>query len=961
MISSRSSVTIDQILDKWRQQAAAAESNYERLKGSAFERLCIAYLTHDPVQRTQYDAPMAYGAWARQRGLAESDLGIDLVAKVRNGEGWCAIQCKLLAEGRPLRKAALDSFLAASGTRDFTRRLFIDTTGEPWSGPAEAIARSQAVPVTRIGIHELRQSPIDWAQYVNHDKVVLAERKRPFPHQKEAIGKVTSGLAQEGSRGKLIMACGTGKTFASLRIAEELARGGGRVLYLVPSLALMSQTVREWTADTRLAMRAFAVCSDAQVGRRRRRQDDRIDMDAMDLAFPATTDAAKLAREATPTAEDRLTVIFATYHSLPVVAEAQRAHGLPSFDLAICDEAHRTTGAKVEDEEESHFVQIHDEERIWAHRRLYMTATPKVYAKTARDRAGKVNAVLCSMEDKRLFGPVLYEIGFGQAVERGLLSDYKVIVLTVPEDMVAAGVAETLAKHEALKVDDAGKLIGCWRALAKADEEEFAGDAIFPMRRAIAYCRDIKASKRVQEAFSLVVNEFSSSSVAASYGPVPDYGVSVKHVDGTFNAARRGELLAWLGDARPADDECRVLTNVRCLAEGVDVPSLDAILFMHPRKSQIDVVQAVGRVMRRAQGKAMGYVVLPVVVPPLASATAFLNRSDTFRVVWQVLNAIRSHDERFEAMLNLLEEGQSGKHLGIIALSDWQPRRLKPGPGIGKRAARDPNAPESQADRQQRLEFDLPAAIRARIVEKCGNRRYWDEWAGDVADIARRHIARIEAMVTADEAAQEVFQEFLAELRDDLNEGITEQDAIEMLAQHMITRPVFEALHGDARFVDQNPVSKGMQLVLDVLAPARIESEAESLDEFYASVARRAKAANTPLARQKIITELYDKFFRNAFPKTAEKLGIVYTPIEIVDFILHSVDEVLRTEFGQSLSSSGVQILDPFTGTGTFITRIIQNGLIRPKMIANKYASEIHANEIMLLAYYIAAVNVTVP
>ena len=163
-----------------------------------------------------------------------------------------------------------------------------------------------------------------------------------------------------------------------------------------------------------------------------------------------------------------------------------------------------------------------------------------------------------------------------------------------------------------------------------------------------------------------------------------------------------------------------------------------------------------------------------------------------------------------------------------------------------------------------------------------------------MADIARKHAVRIEAMVTANDAARELFDLFLQELRDDLNEGITEGDAKEMLAQHMVTRPVFEALLGDARFAKQNPVSQGMQLMLDVLAPAKIENEAESLSEFYASVGRRAKAATTPLARQKLMTELYDKFFRAAFPVTVEKLGIVYTPIEVVDFILRSVDEILR-------------------------------------------------------------------
>ena len=841
--------------------------------------------------------------------------------------------------------------------RDFSRHLIIDTTGREWHPDIENILRRYPTPVLRIGLDELRKSPIDWARYATSAEIARREPKTPRDHQAEAIEKAVRGLAERGARGKLIMACGSGKTFTSLRIAEEIAGKGGRVLYLVPSLALMSQTVREWAADTRFSLRAYAACSDAQVGRRRRRSDDRIDMDALDLAFPATTDPAKLACEAASDAPEQLTVIFATYHSIDVIGRAQRERGLPAFDLAVCDEAHRTAGARIEGEEDSHFVQIHDQKHVRADRRLYMTATPKVYAASARNRAGEVNAALCSMEDEALYGPVLYEIGFGSAVEQGLLADYKVIVLTVPEDAVAHGVGESLSRHQ-LKLTDAGKLVGCWRALSKADEEEFPEEDRLPMRRAIAYCESIDSSERAAMLFNEVAREYQNSPVALADGPIPECHVEAKHVDGTFNALRRAERLDWLDRAHPSDGMCRVLSNVRCLAEGVDVPALDAILFMHPRKSQIEVVQAVGRVMRNAPGKKMGYVVLPVVVPSNVDPAEALNQDDTFRVVWQVLNAIRSHDERFEAMLNLLEEGKSGKHLGVVAMSDWRPKGEETGQrtGGGRDYAGDGAA--NGLPRQYALEFDLPAAIRAKIVEKCGNRRYWDEWAEDVAAIAQRHIERIRAMVTADEAARDVFGEFLEELRDDLNEGVTEKDAIEMLAQHMVTRPVFEALHGDARFAEQNPVSRGMQLVLDVLKPANIETEAESLDEFYASVARRAKAANTPIARQKIITELYDKFFRNAFPKTAEKLGIAYTPVEIVDFILHSVDELLGEEFGQSLSAPGVQILDPFTGTGTFITRIIQNGLIRPEDLPRKYAGEMHANEILLMAYYIAAVNI---
>ena len=951
---SHSSDALIEALARWREEANSADANRLRDMGTAFEDLCLVFLRNDPTQQTQFSDVWRYTEWARSQGLSGKDTGIDLVAKLRDEDSYCAIQCKFYAKGRTIPKGAIDSFLSASGTKHFSRRLVIDTSGVPWTKTGEATARSQEKAVSRLGLDKFLESPIEWSQYLRDSEVNLGPAKTPRPHQEEAIEKVLVGLADEGTRGKLIMACGTGKTYTSLRIAEDLVGRGGRVLYLVPSLALMSQTVREWAADARIQLRAFAACSDAQVGKRRQTSGDSIGMDALDLAFPATTDPAKLAEKATPQAVKAMTVVFATYHSLPVIGKAQKEHGLPDFDLAICDEAHRTAGARMSGENESHFVQIHDDRNVKADRRMYMTATPRVYAETARNKARKVNAALCSMEDEALYGPVLYQIGFGRAVEDGLLTDYKVIVLTVHENSVVQYIGESLGALD-LKIEDAGKLLCCWRALAKADQDEFPDEDPLPMRRAIAYTRTINSSKSLAESFEELAAEYRKAIAADE---VPEHQVAVQHVDGTFNAAARQECLNWLDDVQPQDQRCHVLSNVRCLAEGVDVPALDAILFMHPRKSQIDVVQAVGRVMRRAAGKQMGYVVLPVVIPINKDPESVLDTS-TFRVVWQVLNAIRSHDERFEALINLLEEGHVGDRLGIITLSDWRkPSPYSPKPVNGNGPGPGPNPPPPITDPVLPLVYDLPAALRAKIVEKCGNRRYWDEWAGDVAKIAQRHILRITDVVEREGKTRKVFEDFLAELRDDLNEGIAEQEAIEMLAQHMVTRPVFEALHGDAQFAMANSVSQGMQRVLAELAPSGIEKEAEGLDQFYDSVRRRAKAANTPTARHRIITELYDKFFRNAFPKTAEKLGIVYTPIELVDFILHSVEEILQDEFGESLSSPGVEILDPFTGTGTFITRIIQNGLINKDALPAKYAKELHANEIMLLAYYIAAVNI---
>ena len=951
---SESAKALDSALARWRVEASTALLRREHDKGKAFERLCRIFLTHDPVQSMQYESPVPWGQWAEQHGLLKMDTGVDLVAKLRNEDGWCAIQCKFYAEGTTVAKADIDSFLSASGSSHFTRRLIIDTTGRGWSKNTEDTLRRQAVPVSRIGLSDLRRSSIRWEDYLSAEKIRFAPKKNLRSYQGKALEKATSGLSEPQSRGKMIMACGTGKTLTSLRVAEKITGPGRRVLYMVPSLGLMSQTVREWAQDKEIPIRAFAVCSDSQVGKRKIRQDDLADIDALDLVFPATTDPEKLAEKTQAAAADApeaMIVVFATYQSSPVIEKAQKDYGLPDFNLAICDEAHRTAGAFSSDTEQSNFVRIHRDEHIKTERRLYMTATPKVYAESARTRAGNLAAELCSMEDESIYGPILYEIGFGEAVELGRLSDYKVLVLVVGQDEVSRVIHRSLAnKENELKLDDNAKLLGCWRALAKVDKDEFPEEEKKPMHRAIAFCDRIDTSKQVEKNFANVIDEYRE------HLDLSEHRISARHVDGSFNASRRSELLDWLADEE-GEDECRVLTNARCLSEGVDVPALDAILFMHPRKSQIEVVQAVGRVMRKSPGKNMGYVVLPVVIPSGVAPEDALSDNKRFQVVWQTLNAIRSHDERFEGILNLIEQGSEGDRIGIITLSDWtEPRPNSPVPRNGR--GNDTNDRQDNVHPLPILFEGLPGAIRAKIVEKCGDRKYWDEWASDVADIAGSHIARIRAIVESGDAEREIFREFVTELRDDLNEGVTEEDAIEMLAQHMVTGPVFDALFGDAAFVSRNSVSRGMQTVLDVLEPKNIQKESENLEDFYASVRRRVQGASTAEARQKIIVELYDKFFRNAFPLATQKLGIVYTPVEIVDFIIRSVNDVLQDEFGSSLGTEGVHILDPFTGTGTFITRLLQSGLIAPGDIQRKYEKEIHANEITLLAYYIAAVNI---
>ena len=947
----------------------------ERDKGTYFERLAVAYLSNDPVQVELYQDVQTYAEWAAEHDWDRRDTGIDLVAKLRDEEGYAAIQCKFYDASYRMRKEDIDSFISASGKDPFKRRVIIDTTEKPWSENAETMIRGQAIPTIRIGLTDLQESPILWETFATKGEVVLADKKRLRPFQKEALNDVRAGLA-EADRGKMIMACGTGKTFTSLKIAEDLAGQGKLVLYLVPSLALMSQTVREWTADTDIPLRSFAVCSDAQVGKRRQSANDIAEIDILDLAFPASTDAAKLAESANRPVPEKMTVVFATYQSIQVIATAQKDHDLAGFDLIICDEAHRTTGATLAGDDESNFVKVHSNDMIKAKKRLYMTATPRIFGDNVKSKADEVDAVLASMDDEELFGKTLFYRGFSWAVQNNLLTDYKVIVLAMDEGLISTGVQKRLADSASeLVLDDATKIIGCYKALTKTDMKEDVAADPHPMLRAIAFCKDIKSSKLIRDEFSAVVDEFLGVNPLFEDEEDDDDKLrcEIEHVDGTFNAKSRGVLLDWL-KADAGKDTCRILTNARCLSEGVDVPALDAIMFMHPRKSQIDVVQSVGRVMRRAEGKKMGYVILPVGVPAGVEPEVALRDNDKYRVVWQILNALRAHDDRFDATINKASLGQDvSGNIEIIGITGTQSDELKAVTAVVedlpvKAAAAKSNIgtpgrdPVATSDTQMEMSFsvdEFSRAIMAKIVKKCGTRDYWEDWATNIAEIAKNHITRLKGILKdPDTPARKAFNAFLAELRDDLNDTITEDDAVEMLAQHIITRPVFEVLFEGHQFTSENPVSRAMQRVLDELNEANLDKESKDLEKFYASVQMRAQGITDPHAKQKLIVELYDKFFRKAFPRTTEKLGIVYTPVEIVDFIIHSVNEVLQKEFGQTLGSKGVHIIDPFTGTGTFITRLLQSGLIAPEEMEHKFRNEIHANEIVLLAYYIAAINI---
>ncbi len=929
--------TIHTILDQYRRL-----SRDERGKGDLFEKMVAQFLRTDPQYAALFSHVWLWKDWPQREALGYKlpDTGIDIVAKLRDEDGFCAIQCKFY--DTPIAMGDLGNFFTLSGKGGFVQRMIVATA--PLTQHAADALESQTIPVELITLEDLESSAIDWSQFSldKPDDLRKRPKKTPHPHQEEALQNVLKGF-ESHDRGKLIMACGTGKTYTSLIITEKMVKPGQSVLFLVPSIALLSQTLRAWTADASVPLRCFAVCSDSKASRNEE------DMRIYELAYPATTNADKLADALkSHHGTDALTVIFSTYQSIEVVHQAQQKTGLV-FDLVICDEAHRTAGYTPPGEDHSPFVRVHDSDYIKAKKRLYMTATPRIYAEASKSRAEENDVQVFSMDDEAIFGPEFHRLRFDEAVRRDLLSDYKVLVIAVDELYVSKVLNRRIADSgDELKLDDAVKIVGCWNGLAKRVAAEDGVDLSVdpePMRTAIAFAQSIKHSKLLAAEFERV-----SQSLGRQIDDMPS--LEARHVDGTMNVVERNRHLSWLKDNIGQDEPvCRILTNARCLSEGVDVPALDAAIFLNPRDSVVDVVQSVGRVMRKdpAGRKKYGYVILPIGISRDTSPEKALDDNKKYRVVWQVLNALRAHDDRLDKQFATID--LTGKGNGVVNVI---------GVGGGKEAS------DSFGQEQQlALAFDPEElgkwqdALFAKIVHKCGNRRYWEDWAKDIAKIAERHQMRIRAMLDKPYSkGKKAFDEFLKGLRKNINPSISQEEAIEMLAQHIITKPVFDALFEGYAFTAHNPVSQSMQRIMDILDAQALDKEHETLEGFYASVRERASGITDPKGRQKIIVELYDKFFKTAFPRMVERLGIVYTPVEIVDFILRSADAALQEHFGTRLADENVHILDPFTGTGTFPVRLIETGLITAERLPYKYRHELHANEIVLLAYYIAAINI---
>ena len=940
--------TLDEVLAAFRQF-----SGEPAVRGNRFERLIKRYLQVEPIYKAQFERVWLWDEWPDRQ---TPDTGVDLVAKYHpdvNDGGLCAIQCKFYEPGRQVPGGDVANFILTAQEIGAVGRIFVSTSdnirptdSKRFNNPSE--------PTTLIGISDLERSAVRWPDIAQPEALeVDVEKFELRPDQREAIDKCVEGFKQE-DRGKLILPCGVGKTFTALKLAEEMVGKGGTVLYLVPSIALLGQAMREWSrqADPEIQHRYIGVCSDEKAGAQSE------DSGVAELAMPVTTGYESIGQALSANASTKMTVVFATYQSIGRISQAQRGYWPREFDLILCDEAHRTTGVEQSSSTKgvSPFTMVHGQNHVRARKRLYMTATPRIYSDAAKTKAMNLGDVsLYSMDDETLYGPEFHRMSFADAVDRGLLSDYRVLVLNIDESVAAAVLQRAIAAKREMEIplDDAAKLIGCASALfdptATDDEESHR-----PLLRAISFSNTIKSSKTIQREWSDVVNDAAQLLPETSHNR--QRTCVVEHVDGTMNALQRAKKLDWLRESEADEYEVRVLSNARCLSEGVDVPALDAVLFMQPRRSQVDVVQAVGRVMRTAPGKQYGYVILPIVIPADEDAATALDNNKRYEVVWQVLQALRSHDERLDAEINQIDLNR-----------DVSSRIQVVGIGTEEASTSDAGIGDASTSFQYKLDGLVVDHFYARVVERVGDRQYWDRWAKDVAKIATSVETRLRTIIPSNgEAAtaqraelKQRFNALLQAMRATTNDALTDDGAISIVAQHMITGPVFDALYPDYDFTSQNPVARSLGEFVESMGDHGLVAEMQGLERFYDSVRRRAEGIDNPNGRRRVLEELYENFFKAALPKEAERLGVVFTPHELVDFILHSVNDVLKEEFGKTLADEGVHILDPFTGMGTFIWRLIANPeLIPDDALHRKYTEELHANEILPLAYYMATINI---
>ncbi|MCQ2922028.1 DEAD/DEAH box helicase [Helicobacter pylori] len=923
-----------------------------RHKGSLFEKISKHFLLeHDSAN--EYESIDLWGDW-ELRGN-KGDRGIDMVITTTSKE-YIAVQCKFHQDSISLNDIStfLSQLQAGVGEVRFKKGIIISTS-KLTSTALEEIEQIRSTG-TGIDIDEITEedfiySQIDWEKLdTTQSELPLCDKKRPHPHQTEAIDATKEYFSDpKNARGKLIMACGTGKTYTSLKIMEAL--DPKITLFLAPSIALLSQTFREYAQEKSEPFYASIVCSDDKVGQSKNEDNDDIKFSELPIK-PSTRLEDILSVHKKAQKENKRFIIFSTYQSALRIKEAQEA-GLGAIDLIICDEAHRTVGAMYstnERDDKNAFTLCHSDGNIKAKKRLYMTATPKVYSESSKAKAKEKDNVIYSMDDADTFGEEIYTLNFERAIALDLLTDYKVIILAVRKENLS-GVTNSVNKKisqlkaEGTKLDKklinnefVCKIVGTHKGLAKQDlivlDDENKEDHNLqnqydtaPSQRAINFCKSINTSKNIKDSFETIMECYDEELKKKSF---KNLKISIDHIDGTMNCKDRLEKLENLNQFQP--NTCKVLSNARCLSEGVDVPALDSIVFFDGKSAMVDIIQAVGRVMRKAKRKKRGYIILPIALEEseIQNLNEAVNNTN-FKNIWKVIKALRSHDP------SLVDEATFKEKIKIFGSDD------------GKKQ----NDEKTLFDAI--LLQDLADAMYNVMPTKLGDRNYWENFTKKTGNIARTLNNRLKMIFDKN---LEFFHGFLDSLRENIHQNIKEDEALDMITSHIITKPIFDAIFGDNI---KNPIAKALDKMVLKLSTLGLEGETKDLKNLYESVKTEAAHAKSQKSQQELIKNLYNTFFKEAFKKQSEKLGIVYTPIEVVDFILRATNGILKKHFNTDFNDQSITIFDPFTGTGSFIARLLskENALISDEALKEKFQKNLFAFDIVLLSYYIALINIT--
>ncbi|GAA9494576.1 DEAD/DEAH box helicase family protein [Helicobacter pylori] len=950
-----------------------------RLKGSWFEKVSKRFLKeHDSAD--EYESIDLWNDW-ELRGK-EGDRGIDMVITTTSKE-YIAVQCKFHQDSVSLNDIATFLSKLQSGVKEvgFKKGIIISTSNLSSNAleEIEQIRKSKGIDIVEISEEDFIYSQIDWEKFdptQTQGELPLCDKKKPRPHQTEAIKATKEYFSNpKNTRGKLIMACGTGKTYTSLKIMEAL--DSKITLFLAPSIALLSQTFREYAQEKSEPFYASIVCSDDKVGKgkKNKNDDDTDDINFSELPNKPSTrpedilSVCELAQK-----QNKRFIIFSTYQSALRIKEAQEV-GLGEIDLVICDEAHRTVGAMYssnERDDKNAFTLCHSDGNIKAKKRLYMTATPKVYSESSKARAKESDNAIYSMDDEGIFGEEIYTLNFTRAIALDLLTDYKVMILAVRKEDLS-GVTNSVNKKisrleaEGTKLDKklinnefVCKIIGTHKGLAKKDlialDDENKEDHNLqnkndttPSQRAISFCKSINTSKNIKDSFETIMECYDEELKKKSF---KNLTISIDHIDGTMNCKVRLEKLEELNQFQP--NTCKVLSNARCLSEGVDVPALDSIVFFDGKSAMVDIIQAVGRVMRKAKHKKRGYIILPIALEEseIKNLDEAVNNTN-FKNIWKVIKALRSHDP------SLVDEATFKEKIKIFGSDDHNNDETNQD---DEELKKDKTEQTKQDPKQaQKTLFDaillqdLANAVYNVMPTKLGDRNYWENFTKKTGNIARTLNNRLKDIF---EKNPEFFHGFLDSLKGNIHSNIKEDEALDMITSHIITKPIFDAIFGDNI---KNPIAKALDKMVEKLSTLGLQGETKELKNLYESVKTEAMHAKSQKSQQELIKNLYNTFFKVAFRKQSEKLGIVYTPIEVVDFILRATNGILKKHFHTDFNDKNITIFDPFTGTGSFIARLLskENELISDEALKEKFDKNLFAFDIVLLAYYIALINIT--